>query len=933
LKIDADPLQSRESVFLSNLIERSWRDGKSLSLETLIGAVAEPGFDKIGALPLESVFPKKDRQGLMMALNNLLASPSFESWREGEPLDIQSLLYTKDKKPRLSVVYTAHLSDEERLFITALLLDKVKTWMRRQGGTTELRALVYMDEIFGYFPPHPANPPTKRPLLTLLKQARAQGVSIVLATQNPVDLDYKGLANMGTWMVGRLQTDQDKARLRDGLVGSGADAKAIDRLLDAVKKRVFLLHDVHRSAPCLLGSRWAMSYLRGPLTRDEIARLTKDKGGAPVRAAAAVRAGPPLLPPPFKHSYFSKYGGEVLEAHLLVKYAVRYKNAGETIGLRAYPLAASTAAEVLEADPIDVDEAKVATAPPANARFDDLPAVLASAGAKAIEKALKDRLPDKLVLTQLFDPETKTTSNPNEDRDALAARLGEGGGGTRALKVADQLAKKKRDLALREQEAKGRQTDQGSFPDGSPITGRFEHRVYGRAVQAPGPDLGPQLHHGRLGGPGRAVRPGLAHRGVRVRGAEHPGEPGDRAAGQPPRIPAAVQPLAVLHRDLPQRRQRGRLVQHALGQVRVHPDPLPVARAERPGPVPDRVRDPEAAEPVHEPGPAQLLDLLRRQAQQAAGVLRQFRYRDRMAQRERRLQVHEVRDGRQRPVGLVRRQLYGQGGFRGDDRLPGRGGLQAAEDLRGPVAHQRGQRRVELPPGPAAGQCRRAGNAADPVRHLHELGELGDPGRDRDRAGLQRARPAPPVPLLVGRADRLAHHGGQLELPGQRPGQARVLGDHPVQLPAPGDRELEPDPEPVQRRIARADQPHGRERGPYAAQLVRVLAGLQRDVVAEPLRLLVRVGVTADVDQQGGVVDRHPVLLAQTRVAGQPQRDQALPQDMLHRLAEPQVDAERQRRDQLSQPDAPDVRTPSHRVSLTFRDLRAAGREDEAFAS
>src|SRR6185295_2089160 len=141
-----------------------------------------------------------------------------------EPLDIEKMLRAADGRPRLSIVYTAHLSDDERLFVTALLLDKVKTWMRRQPGTSQLRALVYMDEIYGYFPPHPANPPTKRPLITLLKQARAQGVGIVLATQNPVDLDYKGLANIGVWLVGRLQTEQDRARLRDGLLGSGADA-------------------------------------------------------------------------------------------------------------------------------------------------------------------------------------------------------------------------------------------------------------------------------------------------------------------------------------------------------------------------------------------------------------------------------------------------------------------------------------------------------------------------------------------------------------------------------------------------------------------------------------------------------------------------------------------------------------------------------------
>src|SRR5215813_11971131 len=137
--------------------------------------------------------------------------------------------------------------------------------MRRQGGTTELRALVYMDEIFGYFPPHPANPPTKRPLLTLLKQARAQGVGVVLATQNPVDLDYKALANMGLWLVGKLQTEQDRARLREGLLDAGLAARELDTLLDATRKRVFLLHDVHRPGPTLLHSRWTLSYLRGPL--------------------------------------------------------------------------------------------------------------------------------------------------------------------------------------------------------------------------------------------------------------------------------------------------------------------------------------------------------------------------------------------------------------------------------------------------------------------------------------------------------------------------------------------------------------------------------------------------------------------------------------------------------------------------------------------
>jgi hypothetical protein len=461
LKIDADPLQSREYVFLTNLLETSWRAGKSLTLESLVAGVAQPPFDKVGALPLESVYPAKERNALMLALNNLLASPGFAAWREGDPLDIPSLLFAKDGRPRLSIVYTAHLQDEERLFITALLLDKVKTWMRGQRGTTELRALVYMDEIFGYFPPHPANPPTKRPLLTLLKQARAQGVSVVLATQNPVDLDYKGLANIGTWLVGRLQTDQDKSRLRDGLIGSGADAKTIDALLDALEKRVFLLHDVHRSGPCLIHSRWALSYLRGPLTRDEIGKLSHAGGASAARArpatAAPVAAGPPLLPAPFRASYLAQYGGELADAHLLVKFAVRYKDQGEQILVRAYPLSSAAPAEILEGEPLALEESAIAVDAPAHLRYSDLPGVLATAGAKGIEKALKERLPSKLAVTQFYDAQTKTASRPGEDRAAFAARLG-GDGGANPQKRA-QIDKKRRDLALAEQEEKGRATE------------------------------------------------------------------------------------------------------------------------------------------------------------------------------------------------------------------------------------------------------------------------------------------------------------------------------------------------------------------------------------------------------------------------------------------------------------------------------------------
>jgi hypothetical protein len=455
--VEADPLQSPPAVFLANLVEKAWREGKGYSLEELIGAIADPPFDKIGALPLETAFPRKERQALLLSLNNLLASPSFESWRTGEPLDVARLLRAPDGRPRLSVVSTAHLSDEERLFVTALLLDKVKTWMRRQPGTTELRALVYMDEIFGYFPPHPANPPTKRPLLTLLKQARAQGVGVVLATQNPVDLDYKGLANMGTWMVGTLQTQQDKDRLLGGLQGAGLEPSAVTKLLAGTKKRVFLLHDVHRQAPTLLQSRWAMSYLRGPLTREEIARITTQRPAAPAAAPKPALAGPPVLPAPFRNLYLKRRGGEIATPHLLVKYAVRYKGVDEIVGVRAWPLSGATPADTLEAEPFEADENAIEAAAPPGLRYLDPPAWLASSGAKGIERALRERLDDKLTVTVFRDPATKALSKPGETRDEFAARAG--GGGDAADKLRQKLDKKKNDLAVCEQEVSGRKKE------------------------------------------------------------------------------------------------------------------------------------------------------------------------------------------------------------------------------------------------------------------------------------------------------------------------------------------------------------------------------------------------------------------------------------------------------------------------------------------
>ena len=398
----------------------------------------------------------------MTSLNTLAASPSFEAWRKGEPLDVARMLGAAGGRPRLSIVSTAHLADAERLFVTALLLDKVKTWMRRQGGTSALRALVYMDEVFGYFPPHPANPPTKRPLLTLLKQARAQGVGVVLATQNPVDLDYKGLANMGTWLVGTLQTQQDRDRLKGGLAGAGLEPAAAEALLAATRKRVFLLHDVHRKQPELVQSRWAMSYLRGPLTREEIARLMQGQaraaaaGQAPKRAEAA---GAPVLPPPFRHLYLARHGGQIAEAHVLVKYAARYKGSDEVTGVRAWPLAGESAMEVLETEPLAVDEKAIGEAAPAGIRYGELPSWLDAFGARELERALKTRLADKLTLAAFRDPVTDEASRPGEPRATFAARLASAGGGEKARALAEKLAKKRQDLAVREQDVAGRRQE------------------------------------------------------------------------------------------------------------------------------------------------------------------------------------------------------------------------------------------------------------------------------------------------------------------------------------------------------------------------------------------------------------------------------------------------------------------------------------------
>ncbi|PWH15942.1 MAG: hypothetical protein DDG60_04970 [Anaerolineae bacterium] len=292
---DIDPLRSREHILLSNIFEHAWSKNHSLDLTELILQVQNPPFDKLGAFPVENFFPAKERADLALTLNNILASPAFQSWREGQPMHIPDLLYTPEGKPRHSVFYIAHLSEGERMFFVTLLLAAFETWMRTQPGATSLRALLYFDELFGYLPPQ-HNPPSKTLLLRMLKQARAFGVGLVLATQNPADIDYKGISNAGTWFVGKLQTEWDKQRLLDGLQGASPDLDraTYNKIISALGKRVFLLHNVHQKQPVLFQTRWVMNFLAGPLTRSQIPALNRLAGAG--REGVERATGPDFAP-------------------------------------------------------------------------------------------------------------------------------------------------------------------------------------------------------------------------------------------------------------------------------------------------------------------------------------------------------------------------------------------------------------------------------------------------------------------------------------------------------------------------------------------------------------------------------------------------------------------------------------------------------------
>jgi len=460
LDVDADPIRSREFILLSALLDAAWRRGESLDLAALIRSVQKPPFDQVGVFDLESFFPARDRTELALRINGLLASPGFEAWLDGEALDVQSMLYGRDGKPRIAIVSVAHLNDAERMFVVTLIANELVAWMRRQPGTTSLRALFYMDEIFGYFPPT-AMPPSKTPLLTLMKQARAFGLGVVLATQNPVDLDYKGLGNAGTWFIGRLQTERDKLRVIEGLLGSdaagGMDRAQLEAAMSTLPPRTFLMRNVHDDVPVLLRTRWAMSYLRGPLTTAEISRLTAARAvnepeaavgesalaaTPPRQSADSVGAGArPVVPAGVQEQFLATSAADVTYDPCIGA-RVRAHFVDAKAGMDAwehwYYLAPVTAggpdwdaAETCNVEAIDLRDAPVA-----DARFAAMPGSALSAKAHArFAKALADHVYRSVAVTVYRCPSLKATAAPGGSEADFRAHLG-------------QLLREKRDAAV-----------------------------------------------------------------------------------------------------------------------------------------------------------------------------------------------------------------------------------------------------------------------------------------------------------------------------------------------------------------------------------------------------------------------------------------------------------------------------------------------------
>jgi hypothetical protein len=468
LGVDADPRTSREHILLSTIVQQAWTNGRDLTLSDLIQQIQKPAITRVGVMELESFYPEKDRFVFATRLNSLLASPGFAAWMDGAPLDIGQLLHNAQGTPKVSIISIAHLDDAQRMFVVSLVLGEVVAWMRAQSGTTSLRALIYMDEVFGYLPPV-ANPPSKAPLLTLFKQARAFGVGVCLATQNPVDLDYKALSNAGTWFIGRLQTERDRARLLDGLdgaAGGALDRATAETAITGLGKRRFFVHSVHAKAPVEIESRWCLSYLRGPLTREDLKRLRHPTPAIvppSLVAAAPAPASPPIassvnapvahtrpMLPPDIPQFFDGAGGPnnhwrpSLYAAAQVVFADTKRGVDE---VRTVAVAVPLSVNVIVVDwdsgaTTDLLPQHLVTDPPDTGTFEPVPVVAQQPRAYAKwEKELDRWVARTQRITLLRHPTLGLVSAPDEDERTFRIRLGEAARQARDVSV-DRLRAK-----------------------------------------------------------------------------------------------------------------------------------------------------------------------------------------------------------------------------------------------------------------------------------------------------------------------------------------------------------------------------------------------------------------------------------------------------------------------------------------------------------
>lgn len=517
--MEADPISSREHILIANILNTVWLEGRSLDLAGLIQAIQTPPFERVGIMDMESFYPSKERFALAMRLNNLLAAPGFEAWLQGDALDINRMLFSTAGKPRASVITISHLSDTERMFFVSMLLNEVLGWMRTQTGTTSLRAILYMDEIFGFFPPV-QNPPSKAPLLTLLKQARAFGLGVVLSTQNPVDLDYKGLSNTGTWFIGRLQTERDKDRVLSGLegaaAGSGFDRSRAEEILAGLGQRVFYLHNVHENQPAIFQTRWTLSYLAGPMSREQIKQLTAQTRGAAAAgggeippaampaSAAAVSTAPPVLPPDIDTYYLRASGagqGLMYYPAVLGRLDIRYANPKYRVDSREEVVVAAP----LEEGPVPVDwdqtiqlpirGAELETSPLSGGEYAQLPpAGRQPASYDDWSKDLLRWIRQNRALTLYRSKKLKTASAPGESEADFRARLAQALREKRDLEVEklrrryssrfttlrDRLMRAEQVIAREQEQAKSKKVETAiSF--GTAILGAFLGR---KAVSA-----------------------------------------------------------------------------------------------------------------------------------------------------------------------------------------------------------------------------------------------------------------------------------------------------------------------------------------------------------------------------------------------------------------------------------------------------------------